>query len=494
MLCFLALSVILCTTLLQVVPVVTTEPASNNEFGFNCEKDFISDAEITNALIISKMGHPQYPSPDPYNGYHYLGDGLLMYPVVTHSQTEKIKSQVEEYFVVYQNPARVIGVFAITQYNEYVTCSRNAYSSYTPPALDPTRSPLHTNVAITGFQCGLYVIENDLILPKLEIATRLRKLKSDRYAGYAPFPETIPGLEGTNLMWPVAGTDDPNSREESPELKAVHLITDEFGSFVQLSLRLANKKYAKCAVKTMPNTLIPTSRTTNRERLQKGFLCDVFFDDDYLSKCAKIAKEPKPRTATYPKNANLGDKIGDVLLWPIFATKKIDTPAYTSRYFLVMNKNYNTLRVLKFTRNHGYRNCLRLEIKMDQEPENSDFRCGNQIVPNEDLRRMAEIACRQARYHGKNPKIYKGPSFDILGPYLLSQTATKRKRGDSTAYQAVLTHDCILAGAVFSTDKGLKKCPRVDGSTPGSYSEYQITALPRDFMHVRAIYEKVSKP
>ncbi|RKF62769.1 putative guanyl-specific ribonuclease f1 [Golovinomyces cichoracearum] len=489
MLFFLALSVILFTTLLQVVPVATTEPASNFELGFDCEEDFISDAEITNVLIISKMAHPKFPSPNPYYGPHFWGDRLLMYPVVTHKRPEEIKSEVAKYFVVYQNPGHVVGVFALTQYNEHVPCSRNAFTPHTPPALDPTHSLLHMNVAITGFQCGLDAIENELILSKLVFTTRWRKRKSDRYARYVPFPEPIPGLEGPNLMWLLTYTDDPNSREEREARNPIYLITDKFGSFVQVSFMLVNGKHARCNVKTIPNTIFPTLRTNHRGNLQMGYLCDVFFDDNYLSKCANAAREQDQMPLVYPKPEYLGPKIGNVFVWPIFSLKSIDTQARNSRYFLVLSKNFKVLRVLKYSRNHGYRNCLRQGIEKNQEPEKSDFICDNNKVANEYLREAAKIACQGILTKKPYPKIYRGPRFDVVGPYLISQQITELSNRAKAKFRAIITHDCTLAGAVVKTAKGLKKCSRVDGSMPGGDSEYQITELSRDMDHVKMIYK-----
>ncbi|RKF66837.1 putative guanyl-specific ribonuclease f1 [Golovinomyces cichoracearum] len=488
---FLDLSVILFTTVLRVVPVATIPPASNYVPGFECEVGFISDVEITNALIISKILNPNLPSLNPYNGLHFLGDGLLMYPVITHERPKKIKSLVAEYFVVYQNPGRVVGVFALTRFNEHVYCSRNSFSPHTPPVPNPDQSPLHTYGTIAGFQCGLESIENDLIIWKLLFMTKMLPCESQCYTR---FPESIPGLKGTALAWPLVRTDNPSSIEKSPARSASYLITDELGSFVQASYRLPNGKYERCnMVKTNPNSLIPKSRRTNRENIKLGFLCDIFFDDDFLSDCAKLANEQYRNRYLYPIPKYLGDKIGHVLIWPIFANKTVVTPVRPTRYSLVINSKFKVSRVLRYTRNHGYRNCLRLGIEMNQEPEKSDFTCDNQTVENRDLTRLAEASCKDMGHYRTYPRTYRGPSFDVFGPYLLSQPniKIKRKRKRDVKYQAVMTHDCTLVGAVVETDKGLRKCSRVDGSTPGGYSEYPITEISRDFEHVRLIYESM---
>ncbi|RKF75080.1 putative ribonuclease f1 [Golovinomyces cichoracearum] len=418
MLFFLALSVILSITLLQVVPVATNELASNFEPGFDCGVDFISDAEITNVLIISKMAHPKFPSPNPYYGPHFRGERLLMYPVMTHKRPEKIKSEIAKYFVVYQNPGHVLGVFALTQYNEHGPCNRNVFTPHTPPAPDPTDSLLHMNVAITGFQCGLDAIENELILSKLLFTTRWRIRKSDRYV---PFPKPIPGLEGPNLMWLLTYTDDPNSRERREARNPIYLITDKFGSFVRVSFKLLNGKHARCNVKTIPNTGFPTLRTNHPGNILMGYLCDVFFDDDYLSSWANAAREPLQLISAYRGPEYLGPKIGYAFVWPIYPSKPIAMQARNTRYGLVLSENCKVLRVLKYSRKNGYRNCLRQGIEMNQEPEKSDFICDNNKVANEYLRESAKIACQDIPTPKPYPKIYRGPRFDVVGPYLISQ-------------------------------------------------------------------------
>ncbi|RKF81128.1 putative ribonuclease f1 [Golovinomyces cichoracearum] len=405
----LALSVILSITLLQVVPVATTGPAGDFEPGFNCEKGFISDAEITNALIISKMANPKFPSPNPYHGPLFRGERLLMYPVITHKWPEERESKDETYSIVYQNPGKVVGVFAITQYNEHLPCRRNVFTPHTPPAPVPNQSLLHMNVVITGFQCAQDEIENELILSKLVFTTGWCKRRSDRYARYDPFPEPIPGMEGTNLIWLLADKDHPNLREEN-----------KYGSFVQVSSMLLVEKHERCIVKTIPNSHVPTLSRNPPRNLQMGYICDIFFGDDYISSSAIAARE-QDQISVYPKIEKLGSTMGEVLLWPVYPSGNIIKQGRHSRYFLVMSKDFHVLRVLRHFRFHGYKNCPREGIEKDQEPEISDFICDNYRVANEHLSKTAKISCNDISTQRYYPKIYQGPRFDVIGPYLISK-------------------------------------------------------------------------
>ncbi|RKF84024.1 putative ribonuclease f1, partial [Golovinomyces cichoracearum] len=412
----LALSVILSTALFQVVPVATTGPASDFKPGFICEKDSVPDAEITNALIISKMLHPKFPSPNPYHGSLFSGERLLMYPVITHNWPEERKSEVVEYFVVYQNPGHVVGVFAHTQYNEHVPCSRNAFTPHTPPAPIPTQSLDH----------------------------------------YHPFPEPIPGLEGPNFMWLLDEKEDSISREERKARNPIYLITDKFGSFLQVSFLLVNGKHARCNVKTIPNTNFPTLRTNHPINIQMGYICDVFFDDDYLSWHAKAARLERHLSLAFSKLEYLGPKIGRVHVKPIFPFESMDKTGGHSRYFLVMSNKYQVLRVLRYFRNQGYRNCLRQGIDKNQEPEVSDFICDEKTVGKEYLRRSAETACLDISANKEYPKLYRGPRFDVVGPYLISQQISILKLA-KVKFRTIITYDCKLAGVVFKTAVGLKR-------------------------------------
>ncbi|RKF82940.1 putative guanyl-specific ribonuclease f1 [Golovinomyces cichoracearum] len=279
------------------------------------------------------------------------------------------------------------------------------------------------NAVITGFQCGLEEIKNELLLLKLVFTARWRNSRRDRYD---LFPERIPGLEGPNLMWLLADKDDPNSGEEREARIPIYLITDKFGSFVQVSFMLLNGKHARCNVKTKPTDFFPTLWTNHPRTSQMGYICDVFFDDNYLSRCANDArKQRKKASSVYPKFEYLGPKIGNVLISRLQHPRSSDQQVRHSRYFLAMSKDFQVLRVLRYFKHKGYKNCLRQGIERDQEPEESDFICDEKKVANEDLRRVAETACQSISMNTVFPKIYRGPRFDLVGPYLISQQITE---------------------------------------------------------------------
>ncbi|RKF85026.1 hypothetical protein GcM1_087004, partial [Golovinomyces cichoracearum] len=204
---------------------------------------------------------------------------------------------VAEYFLVYRNPGYVVGVYALRYDNEQVTCSRNAFKPLAPV---PTKSLLHTNVVITGFQCGQDEINNELLLSKLIFTARLRNRGSDHYE---PFPEPIPRLEGPNFMWLLDDKEDSTSREEREARNSIYLITDKYGSFVQVSFMLLNGKNARCNVKTIPNTNFPTLRTNNPIKIRMGYICDVFFDDDLILQYAIDARK-KPWVHQFIRSSN----------------------------------------------------------------------------------------------------------------------------------------------------------------------------------------------
>ncbi|RKF73686.1 putative guanyl-specific ribonuclease f1 [Golovinomyces cichoracearum] len=478
---FLAFAVILYAKLPQVVSVAPTPTARDDGPGFTCQYEFISDAEVKNSLLISKMKLRKVPSPIQYEGPLHEYREHLAYPVLAHEKSGAAQINVLDYFVVYKDPGHVVGVFELTRLNKRISCRRRNNPLHTQSSSDPTLSLVHTSGAIVGFQCGVHLIDVQLIKEKLLFALgRIRK----REDALTPFTGTIPGSKGSHLMWSMVDKEHPSSTEESEALGACYLLTDEFGSFVQVSFRLLNGEYYRCAVKIDSNALIPTSRTTNRKNLQGGFLCDIFFDDGYLSSSRQLAQTRNQRQLKYPLRQRW-KKMGEVLLWPIVPSKKVHAPAHTVRYYLVMSEKYEILKVVKFfkSKNH-FKDCPRVTIDMTQDPENCDFICRDARVSIANLNEMVRVACGNILENVNYPKIYQGPAFDVSGPYLVSRPEVFIGNMFGLKYRAVITHDCKLAGVLCGTRNSLEKCLRDDRSTPGGPSNDLIFELSRDLNHV----------
>ncbi|RKF77360.1 putative guanyl-specific ribonuclease f1 [Golovinomyces cichoracearum] len=475
----LVLPVMLNASLLQVVPVATTLMAREAAPGYMCGNEYISDLEVKVAFIYAAHKLDGRPTPSHYYNPEFSRRRHRMYPILTHEISEAAKGFHKSYYVIYEQIDRPITVIAVTLGNEHIQCSRTNDSPRTQTSSDSSLSISHINDAIIGYKCGPEFIGNKQIEEKLDLAQRTIR---DGVGYYNPFPGTILGSIGRHLMWPLVNTPHHSSTGETSEPITCFLITSESGSFVLVSYRFLHGDYKQCdAITDKSDAPISTLQTTNRKTKKMGYLCGVFFDDDYISQCIETAKNRKNYYAVFPQLQIWGGEMGDVLLWPLYASKDPNPIAKRSRYYLIMDTKFQTIGVARRFGQSDYRECERRGIDWNQKPENSDFTCLDQNVPISEANKMAEAACDEIPKHNTYPKAYEGPDFDVSGPYLITQPSSKRKLIIMDSIQAVITYDCKLAGVVYSTYGFYAKCGRKDGSTPGGVSLKTIRQHEKDY-------------
>ncbi|RKF78130.1 putative ribonuclease f1 [Golovinomyces cichoracearum] len=463
----LVLSVILNASLLQVVPVATTMMAREAASGYMCGNEYISDLEVKVTFLYAARKLDGRPTPSLYKNPQLSGGRYQMYPILTHEISEAAKGFHRSYHVIYRKIGIPIRIFAVTLDNEHIQCSRTG------------DSPSHINDVIIGYKCGSEFIDNERIEEKLGLAQRIIE---DGMGYYNPFPGTILGSRGKHLMWPLDNTLHHSSTGKTSESTTCFLITSESGSFVQVSYKLLYGDYKECdAIKDKADMRIPTLSTTNRKTKKMGYLCGVFFDDDYISQSVENAKNRMNSAARYPELQIWGGEMGDVILLPLYPSKIPSPIAKTARYYLILDTKVQVLAVARRFGRSDYRECERRGIDWNQKPENCDFTCQNVDIPITELKELAEAACYEIPKDTTYPKAYEGPDFDVSGPYLISQPNAKRKTYLMDSIQAVITHDCKLAGVVYFTYGSYAKCKRKDGSIPGGLSQKMIRLHEIDF-------------
>ncbi|RKF82088.1 hypothetical protein GcM1_175023 [Golovinomyces cichoracearum] len=195
--------------------------------------------------------------------------------------SEEAELLYESFCIVYQNPDHLVDVYGVTWFDELIKCYKICNLSPTPLQLNSNLSPSRTNDEISGYQCGSKFICQDLVNANLEIALGRINIET---AGYADLSEIFTKTESSKRMWPLVDSSQPSPTENCELIGTHYLITDKRGLFIEVGFLSFPQRYRKCetAGSTHQNTLDPTSSSSNSEDVEEGYLCDIFFADDYL--------------------------------------------------------------------------------------------------------------------------------------------------------------------------------------------------------------------
>ncbi|RKF84205.1 hypothetical protein GcM1_139002 [Golovinomyces cichoracearum] len=71
------------------------------------------------------------------------------------------------------------------------------------------------------------------------------------------------------------------------------------------------------------NTVDPTSSTTNSEDVDEGYLCDIFFPDDYLLRSRKATSGVKDKRSIFPRPFESIKSTENSLIWSLLNSRLV---------------------------------------------------------------------------------------------------------------------------------------------------------------------------